>query len=89
MELLFEIFFEVYAELMLLIVPEKERSKRSAALLRALAVLVLLGAFALVIWGGVLISDYNNLFGLIPICVAAIISLCQIILGIILFNKNH
>ena len=89
MDLLFEILLEVYGELMLLIVPEKGRSKRYVAIARLIAVLVLIGVAALVIWGAVLIWDYKNLLGIIPLSVAAAISLFQITAGILLFKRNH
>lgn len=44
---------------------------------------------ALAVWGIVLISDHNNLWGIVPIAVAIVISLAQIIAGIVLFKKNH
>ena len=89
MELLAEILFEVYGELMFLIIPEKNRSKKYIWLSKTIAVLVFLGVVALAIWGVVLISDYNNLWGVVSIALAVVISLAQIIAGIVLFKKNH
>ena len=89
MELIFEIFFEVYVELMLYIVPEeKVTSKKYRILTVFFALFVLLGVFALFIWGCVLISDYNNKLGIIPIVIAIVISIIQIIAGFILHDKN-
>ena len=89
MGLLAEILFEFYLELMLLIIPEKNRSKKYIWISKILAVAVLLAVIALAIWGMVLISNYNNLWGIAPIGAAIVISLTQIIAGIVLYQKNH
>lgn len=87
MELLAEILFEVYGELMFLIIPEKRMNKKYVIIAKAIAVLVFIGVIALVLWGAILISDYNNLIGIVPISIAVVISLAQIISGIVLFKK--
>ena len=89
MDLLAEILFEVYGELMFLIVPEKRTSKKYAIIAKVIAVLVFIGVIALVLWGAILIADHNNLIGIVPISIAAGISLAQIIAGIVLFKKHH
>ena len=89
MELLAEILFEVYAELMFLIIPEKKMSKKYVMLAKVIAILVFIGVIALALWGIVLISEYNDLIGIIPISIAVVISLAQIIAGIVLFKKHH
>ena len=89
MDLLVEILIEVYGELMFLIVPEKNRSKKYMWISKVIAVAVFVAVIALVVWGIVLISDHNNLWGIAPIAVAVVISLAQIIAGIVLFKKNH
>ena len=89
MELLAEILFEVYGELMFLIIPEKRMSKKYIIISKAIAILVFIGAIALVSWGLILIADYNNLIGIVPISIAVVISLTQIIAGIVLFKKHH
>ena len=88
MELLFEILFEVYGELMFLIVPEKRADKKYLIITKIFAVLVFLGVLALVGWGIILITDHNNLLGIVPISIAAVISIGQITMGIFLYNKN-
>ena len=89
MELLFEILFEVYIELMLFIVPEeKAASKKYRVLAIVFAVFALLGIFALLIWGCVLISDYHNMLGLIPIILAIVLSLIQIVAGLVLHVRR-
>ncbi len=89
MDILFEILFEVYGELMLLIVPEAGTSKRLLWLMRALAVLVLLGCFALAVWGFVLLLELHNLWGIAPIAAAALLSLSQITAGIVLYCRHQ
>lgn len=89
MEILAEILLDVYGELMLLIVPEKGTSKKIILLSKIFAILVLMGGIALVLWGIYLIADQDNLLGILPITLAAIISLAQIIAGIVLYKKNH
>lgn len=89
MDFLMELLFEVYLDLMMLIVPEKNISKKHKNIAKVIAILVLFGVLALAFWGIVLIVDYNNLLGIIPLAVAIIISLAQIILSIILYNKFH
>ena len=88
-DIIFEIVFEVYAELMMHIVPEeKATSKKYRNLTVFFALFVLLVVVGLFIWGGVLISDYNNRLGIIPIIVAIVISIIQIIAGFILHDKK-
>lgn len=89
MELMMEILFEVYGELMFLIVPEKNRSKKYIWMTKIIAVAVFLLVIALGTWGFVLITEYKNLWGIAPVSVAAAISLAQIIAGIVLYKKNH
>ena len=89
MELLAEILLEVYCELMFLVIPEKRMSKKYIMIAKVIAILVFIGVIALALWGAILISDYNNMAGVIPISVAVVISLAQIIAGIVLFKKHH
>ena len=89
MELFLEIVFEIYVELMMYIVPEeKASSKKYRTIAILVATVILLGVFALFIWGCVLISDYNNKLGIIPIVIAIVISIIQIIAGFILHDKK-
>lgn len=89
MDIIAEILFEVYGELMFLIIPEKRLGKTYNLIVKIIAVMVFLGVIALVIWGGVLIWERGNLLGIIPLSVGVLISLAQIIAGIILYNKHH
>lgn len=90
MELILEIFFEVYIELMMYIVPEeKATSKKYRALAIIIATVSMLGNLALFIWGGILLFEQHNLWGLVPIAVALVWSLAQIFLGFILDKKKN
>lgn len=89
MDIIAEILFELYGELMFLIIPEKRLGKTYTAVVKITAVTVFLGVIALVIWGGVLIWECKNLLGIIPLATGVFISLAQIIAGIILYNKHH
>lgn len=89
MDIVVEILLEIYMELMLLIVPEKNVGKKHIWIAKIVAISVALCVFALAIWGGVLIADYNNLWGIVPIAIAIMLSLTQVIAGIILFKKHH
>lgn len=89
MEFVIEIIIEIYMELMLLVVPEKNVSKKHIITAKVIAVAVVIAVIALLIWGMVLIIDMQNLWGLVPVCAAVAISLAQIIAGIVLFKKHH
>ena len=71
-----EMFFDVYSELMFLIVPEAKGSRKCVIAVVIIAILVFIGVIALAVWGGILISA------------AVVISLAQIIAGIILRIRN-
>jgi len=89
MDIVIEILLEIYMELMFLVIPEKNATKKHIWIAKIVAILVVLGIFALVIWGGVLLADYNNLWGIVPIAIAVVISLVQIVTGIMLYKKHH
>lgn len=89
MDIVVEILLEIYMELMLLVIPEKNASKKYIWIAKLVAISVVFGIFALVIWGVVLIADCNNLWGVVPIAIGIMLSLIQIVAGIILFKKHH
>ena len=89
MDILIEALLEIYMELMFLIVPEKNLSKKHIIIAKVIAICVIPGLFALVIWGIYLIADRGNLLGILPIAIAAIISVVQIVFGIILYKRHH
>ena len=66
MEFVIESFFEIYVELMFLIVPEKNASKKHIFIAKIMAVCVLIALIALTIWGMVLLVDYKNMWGIAP-----------------------
>ena len=89
MELLFESLFEVYIELMMFIVPEeKATSKKYRAIAIFIALVIVFGVLALFIWGFVLLIDYRNKLGIVPIAIAIVISIIQIVAGFILHDKK-
>jgi hypothetical protein len=89
MELLLEILFDVYGELMFLIIPEGKMSKKYIIISKIIAILVFAGVISLALWGAYLVSERDNLIGILPISIAIIISLAQIIAGIVLYKKHH
>ncbi len=90
MEIVFEILFEMFLELMMFIVPEENRgSKKYRAVAFTVSLAVLVAVLALIIWGCILISDYNNKRGAIPITVAVVISIFWIVLGIVMNAKRQ
>lgn len=90
MDLVVEIVLEIYMELMMLVVPEKEEAKGRYRLIASiLAIAVIAVVFALVIWGLVLILDHGNRMGVLPLIAAFLISAAQIAFGIYLFIKKR
>ena len=89
MDILIEIFLEVYMELMMLIVPEKNITKKHQTIAKIIAIVVLFGVMALAVWGIVLIWEQGNLLGIAPLGFAIAFSLFQIIFGIVFYKKNH
>lgn len=89
LDFIFELFFEIYLELMILIVPEDKRSKKLRLITGIIAIIGIIAVIALFIWGAVLIADYDNMLGIIPIAIAAVISLVQIIAGIVIYIKRN
>ena len=88
MELLIEILLEVYMELMFLIVPEDKRRKKHRIITVIIAIVITFGLIALGVWGVYLIADKKNLWGILPLTVAILLSIAQITAGIILWIKN-
>ena len=90
MDIVIEIFIELYMELMFLIVPDKGMvTKKHRIIATVIALIVLAGICFLIIFGLTLIIDKGNLLGIIPLAFAIIISVVQIVLGIVLYKKNH
>ena len=89
MDLFVEILLDVYMELMLLVIPEERVSRRHRIIAKVLAVLAICVVVTLVILGAVLIVDHGKMIGILPIAVAAVISVAQIVLGIVFYKRNH
>ena len=90
MDIVIEIILEFYMEMMMLIVPDKNMvTKKHRIIAAVIALIVIAGIFALVIFGLTLIIDKGNLLGIIPLSLAIIISAVQIVLGIVFYKKNH
>jgi hypothetical protein len=89
MDIVIEIFLEIYMELMMLIVPEKNLTRKHKFFAWVLAFTVLVGVCALAIWGLALMIDGKNFLGLIPLAFAVLISIAQIVAGIILYKKRR
>ncbi len=87
MEVFFEFLFEIYLELMLLIVP-KEKASKFKWLVIVMAIVVLLGTIVLFIWGIAFFED-KKLTGLLPIGIAVILSVAQIFAGFVLDSKKE
>ena len=81
MDIIFEIFLEIYGELMMLIIPESKWTKKKGAV-AIVAVLNFIGVLALFLWGVVLLNDNGDVLGWIPIFFAVVLSAIQIGMGI-------
>ncbi len=89
MEIIFEVLFEAYFELMMLIVPvEKAKSLKYKLLSVLLALIVFVGC--LVLFGaGIVVVDGGDNSGWFAILAAVIISIAQIVAGCILYVKRN
>ena len=89
MDILVEIFLEIYMDLMLLIVPERKRQKRHYILATVVAIFVTFGLLSLGVWGVYLLWEKQELLGILPLAVAIVLSVLQIATGIVLYNKKN
>ena len=89
MDILIEILLELYMELMLLVVPEKNVTKRMQTVAKIIAIAMLLLVLGLAVWGLALLIDEQSLWGIAPLSVSVLLSLAQIIAGIILYKRHH
>lgn len=86
----FEIFLEIYAELMMLIVPEKGSPTNRIRRAKVFAVCVLILLLILLIWGMALFSDLQSqIWGIVLITIFILLSAIQIIAGIILYRRRE
>ena len=85
MDIVFEILIEIYMELMMLVVPEENRTKKRYRVLAIIIALIGIAAtIASLVYGLHLVIDKDNLLGIIPIAIAALLSLAQITAGIVI-----
>lgn len=89
MDLLIEIFLEVYMELMLLVIPEDKWGRKRRGIATVLAILALLGIMALAVWGIVWIVERKSPWGWLPLVIAIALSVVQITLGIRLYVRKN
>ena len=89
MDILIEILLEVYMELMFLIVPEDKRRKKHRIIAMVVAIVMTFGLMALAFWGVCLIAEQKKKLGLIPLIIAIVLSLAQIVSGILLYNYRQ
>ena len=89
MDVLIEIFLEIYMELMLLVIPEGKGDRKRKGIAMLLAFLSLFGIMALAVWGIVWIVDSKNPWGWIPVILAVLLSAVQIALGIRLYIRKY
>ena len=87
MDIIFEIFLEIYGELMMLIIPESKWTKKKGAI-AIVAALSFIGVMALFLWGVVLLTDNGDVLGWIPIFFAVVLSAVQIGMGIYRFVRT-
>ena len=85
---LISLLFWLYIELMLLVVPKASKSKWCTFFAKLVALLVLLGVFVLLVWGATLVGDYGDPIGWIPLIAAAVLSVAQIVAGILLCRRR-
>lgn len=86
--MVFEILLEVYFEFMLLIVPEEKATSkkyRTICFIMAMSgLLIVLGLFV----GAVILIGNERESGLIPLFAAIVLSIVQIVAGIVLYTKK-
>ena len=89
MDILIEVVLELYLELMVMIVPEKNVTKGMRVLAIIIAIVFAFGLPALFLFGASLLFEKNTVWGLILMIVSALLVLAQIIAGIVLYKKHH
>lgn len=86
---LMEFLVDMYAELMMCIVPDRKGTSRKRQTVAAfLAIVMLLVNLALFLWGGELLLGRKSRWGWAPLLLAAGLSLAQIVLGLIVKHKK-
>ncbi len=88
MDILFEILIEVYMELMFLIIPEEKRKKKHRIVATLIAILLTVGIMSLGLVGIALLVEQGNSLGWLLVSIAVLLSLAQIICGILLHVRK-
>lgn len=89
MDFLIEVVLDLYLELMVMIVPEKNVTKGMRVLAIIIAIVLAIGLPALFLLGASLLFEKNTVWGLILMIVSAVLVLAQIIASIVLYKKHH
>ena len=89
MDILIEVVLDLYLELMVMIVPEKNVTKGMRVLAIIIAIVFAFGLPALFLFGASLLFEQNTVWGLILMIVSAVLVLAQIIASIVLYKKHH
>ena len=89
MDILIEVILDLYLELMVMIVPEKNVTKGMRVLAIIIAIVLAIGLPALFLLGASLLFEKNTVWGLILMIVSVVLVLAQIIAGIVLYKKHH
>lgn len=89
MDIVIEIILEIYLELMTLIIPKDKTTSKKYRILAILFAVIVLICVVVLFFGGLFLLDDNNYLGIVPIVFSIIISLIQIIAGIVLYFKKE
>lgn len=89
MDIIIEVLLSVYMEFMFLIVPEEKCTKKHKIISAIVACITTFGLMALAFWGMYLIFEEGKEIGYLPLTVAILLSIAQILAGILLYNKRH
>ncbi len=89
MDILIEFIMDMYAELMLYVIPDRPgTTARRRTIAAILAITMFVVDMALFLWGGTLLFDRKSAGGWVPILAAVVLSLAQIVLGFIVNHKK-
>lgn len=89
MDILIEFIMDMYAELMLYVIPDRPGTTAKRRTIAAiLAITMFVVDMALFLWGGTLLFDRKSVWGWVPILAAVVLSLAQIVLGFIVNHKK-
>ena len=89
MDIIIEVLLSVYMEFMFFIVPEEKCTKKHKIISAVIACITTFGLMALAFWGMYLIFEESKEIGYLPLMSAIVLSIGQIVVGILLYNKRH